>query len=67
MCLTKISVMSDLREEILDRVTEAIRYLYIDCPDCESMTDDDQYTCTTCWQEGGNGRLNVSDYVNVVE
>lgn len=40
-----------------------IKNLYIDCPDCKYM-DDDQYTCTTCWCQGGNGRINVINWLN---
>jgi len=47
-------------EEIADRIKE----LYIACPDCEYMTSDDQYTCTTCWCMGGNGRLNVANLIH---
>ena len=32
----------------------------VECEDCKWM-EDDQYTCTTCWCEGGNGTLNVMD------
>jgi hypothetical protein len=28
-----------------------IKLVYIDCPECEGLTDDEQYTCTTCWCE----------------
>lgn len=31
----------------------------IECPDCAGMVDDPQYTCTTCWCEGGDGVLRV--------
>jgi len=43
-----------LEEEIRDRLENT----YIDCPECESI-EDDQYQCTTCWCSGGNGRLSV--------
>jgi hypothetical protein len=60
--------MSELQEEILDRVRREVQErLYgaqVDCPECESM-EDDQYTCTTCWCEGGNGRLRVSEYLKI--
>jgi hypothetical protein len=54
--------MDALEEEIRNRVLRAISDVQIDCPDCESM-DDDQYTCTTCWCEGGNGRLYVNKFL----
>ena len=34
-------------------------FIEIDCPDCEGMVDDEQYTCTTCWCQGGDGVLKV--------
>jgi hypothetical protein len=33
----------------------------INCPNCKYLTDDEQYTCTTCWCEGGNGKLGFDD------
>ena len=53
---TKLNVMEN---EILNE----IKLVYIDCPECEGLTDDEQYTCTTCWCEGGNGRINIFDYI----
>ncbi len=29
------------------------------CTDCQGMIDDDQYTCTSCWGEGGDGECPV--------
>ena len=40
-----------------------IQDLRIDCPYCKYMTDDEQYTCTTCWHEGGNGTINVFEWL----
>lgn len=57
--------MNEIKEEILRRVHYAIRDTKIDCPDCESMYSDDQYTCTTCWCEGGQGRLDITDYIEI--
>jgi len=45
----------EINEEILNRLDE----LWIDCPDCENMGMDDEYTCTTCWSTGGDGQINV--------
>jgi hypothetical protein len=42
--------MTNLQQEIFND----IKQIKIDCPECK-WTDDDQYTCTTCWCEGGNG------------
>ena len=50
--------MDDINDEIANEIND----LYVDCPDCKYM-DDDQYTCTTCWCEGGNGRINVVQWV----
>lgn len=59
--------MSDIEQEIVDE----IRQLEIICPDCADMYSDDQYTCTTCWCEGGQGRINViewlKDNLNILE
>lgn len=33
----------------------------INCEECEGLTDDEQYTCTHCWCEGGNGKLHFDD------
>lgn len=51
--------MSSITREIV----RDIKYLEIDCPDCKYMYDDDQYTCTTCWCEGGNGKNNVFSWL----
>jgi hypothetical protein len=50
--------MNELHKEILSD----IKRLEIDCPECKYM-EDDQYTCTTCWCEGGNGRINVFQWL----
>ena len=48
-----------MKKEIIDIISELI----IDCPECEFMYSDDQYTCTTCWSEGGQGTINVFNYI----
>lgn len=50
--------MNELQDEILSE----IKNIEIDCPECQNM-EDDQYTCTTCWCEGGNGRINIFDWI----
>lgn len=50
-------------ENIKETILDEIRILKIECPECESMYSDDQYTCTTCWCEGGGGRINVLEYL----
>jgi len=43
-------------------IVKEIKNLEIDCPDCKYM-EDRQYTCTTCWCEGGNGHINVGEWI----
>ena len=43
-------------------IVSEIKMLIIDCPDCKWIYDE-QYTCTTCWSEGGNGTINVFDWI----
>jgi hypothetical protein len=33
----------------------------IDCEECEGLIDDEHYTCTYCWHEGGDGKLHFDD------
>ena len=47
--------MSDDMKEEFDRL---LSECYIDCPECE-IIEDDQYTCTTCWGQGGGGQISV--------
>jgi len=49
--------------DVIEEIVNGINYLQIDCPDCKYMSDDEQYTCTTCWCEGGNGRINVVQWI----
>lgn len=35
------------------------------CPDC-SWVDDDQYTCTTCWGQGGNTKYKSQNILNIL-
>jgi len=53
--------MTDLEKEIVRAIKSAI----IDCPDCDHIGGDDydQYTCTTCWYQGGGGKINVFEYI----
>ena len=39
--------------------------LYVECPDCGGI-DDEQYTCTTCWSQGGNARIDVNDIIDTL-
>lgn len=47
----------------MDELLDALKRATVDCPHCEYMTDDSQYTCTTCWCQGGNGKINVFEYL----
>lgn len=48
---------------IADEILERMKLLEIDCPNCEGLVDDEQYTCTVCWCQGGNGKINVFSYL----
>ena len=50
--------MNDLQTEILNDIKE----IEIDCPECQCVADD-QYTCTTCGCQGGNGKINVFQWL----
>ena len=43
-------------------VIESIRDAFSFCPDCANI-EDEQYTCTTCWCQGGDGEINVFNYL----
>lgn len=45
-----------------EEVVENIKDLSIDCPVCAPYCEDDQYTCTVCWGQGGYGRIGVLAY-----
>jgi hypothetical protein len=55
--------MNNIKNEII----KEIQQIYIDCPECEYLTDDEQYICTLCWCEGGNGKINVYNYIKEKE
>jgi hypothetical protein len=46
-------------DEIKGLVISKLQETYVLCPECIDMYSDDQYTCTTCWYQGGQGKLNV--------
>lgn len=50
--------LSEIEQEVMNRIYD----LEVDCPECESM-EDDQYHCTMCGNQGGYGRLNVHDFL----
>lgn len=49
-------------DEITNDIVDEINGLEIYCPDCRYIGDD-EYTCTVCWCEGGNGRINVVRWI----
>jgi DNA-directed RNA polymerase subunit RPC12/RpoP len=51
----------DIKKQIIERVYEKMYETEINCPECESMVDDHLYTCTTCWTQGGNGKIQLSN------
>lgn len=45
---------------------EDVDYDYdIECPECANV-EDDQYTCTTCWNQGGNGRISTKMIIDAL-
>lgn len=52
------------KSEIIERVWEKLHSTFIDCPACESMLDDPQYTCEVCWCEGGAGTIPLNCVIN---
>jgi len=51
----------DLAQELLDQY--AFNNLYVDCPECANIGDD-QYQCTTCGCGGGAGSISVESIVS---
>ena len=48
---------------IENEIFRSLSKLRVDCPDCEGMYDDDQYSCALCGCEGGHGSINVVEYL----
>lgn len=44
-------------------IASTIHYITIDCPACAGLTDDEQYFCPVCNCNGGDGIINVVDYI----
>lgn len=57
----------DIRSEIINRVLDTFRETSINCPECESMCEHPQYTCTTCWCEGGGGTIMLDSIISGFE
>lgn len=49
-------------EDYCDDIVEAICDVKIDCPACQNI-EDDQYMCTYCWCMGGQGEINVANFI----
>ncbi len=45
-----------------NQVKSSLESLTIECPDCKDY-EDDQYTCTECWCQGGNGKISVLEFL----
>ncbi len=54
----------EMQEQIIDRTWEKLHSTFIDCPACEGMGDDPQYTCEVCWCEGGYGTIPLNCVIN---
>lgn len=40
--------------------------IYLKCPDCGDVYYDAPTTCTTCWCEGGGGKIALQTFINDV-
>lgn len=51
----------ELSKELIETVIEENEFyeLKVSCPSCQSI-DDEQYTCTDCWGQGGNTEYKVN-------
>jgi hypothetical protein len=58
-----IKTFNESYDDIYNEILEDIKRVEIDCPDCRWMDSDEQYACTTCWCEGGNGKINVYEWL----
>lgn len=47
---------------IHNEIIERISGVYVPCPECENM-DDEQYGCGTCNGQGSSGHVNILDWV----
>lgn len=57
MTPTKQTVYLPIKNKEVKRYSKHV----IDCEECEGLIDDEQYTCTYCWSEGGNGKFYFDD------
>lgn len=46
-----------------DSILPEIKDLYVDCPECASISDD-QYSCCTCNGQGQGGKINVFQWLS---
>lgn len=49
-------------EDVYKHIVDYILDLEIECPEC-AFVEDDQYTCPICWCTGGNGKINVVNFL----
>jgi hypothetical protein len=54
--------MNEELHEVEESIKERLSRVRIDCPECYFM-DDDQYSCTTCWHQGGGGYIGVVSWL----
>lgn len=61
----KIFIKNEISEDdyVRNEIISKIKSLYVDCPECESMESDDQYSCGTCGGQGTGGLVNVWDWI----
>lgn len=56
----------NLGRVILDRVWATFANS-IDCPNCESRTDDPDFTCEVCWCVGGDGYIKIEEIISTFD
>jgi hypothetical protein len=49
-------------ENYNDQILADIRVIYVACPACIYL-EDEQYTCTVCECQGGNGEIQVLGFL----
>jgi hypothetical protein len=57
---------NETKDKIRKQLFEKLEELVINCPDCQYRTDDPQYTCTTCWCEGGDGVIPLPTILTII-
>jgi DNA-directed RNA polymerase subunit RPC12/RpoP len=67
MQLKKVILPISSNSGIVNEMLYALNNVSVNCPECRCLSDDDQYTCTSCWKEGGNGQLSFSEVFQEAE